>query len=789
MSSRLQLLLQQVQEAEEATIPIEFPEIDKVHLENLPNLRSFSSGDIVEWPSLETVVVNRCPNLKKFGLGMIQKSQLKSVILENQQQIGDIDAQVSHLFELSDQFSTITAHNITDSNTLSKVLDNLQPSHFTNLMLFGAKSCDERLNIFLSILIKRSNKLEHIRIEQCQTLEHLFDLREFMPDENGYGKYFPQIKELILIELHKLKFIWNKDPAGIFGLSNMQMIHIKNCPSLQNLITPSAAEKLHQLNEIKIEECEMLEQVVEGEVTQTIKFPALRKVELLSLSKLIMFHSNNYPLNFPVLETLVIEKCPQLQSFTTGFATIDDISTTHENSFSKLNELILDSCNKLVCVISSKTLKELGNLEKLTVSHCKALKTVFKIQGKMYDHMESSVLQHLSELTLLDLPNLTHIFNKEHISFFQNLLILRVKQCDSLNWLAMPLTLTNIEVSDCETLQEILFINEGEETKRDTTFSQLKYISIENLTKLSTVFPPAFEFPSLETLTIANCSALETFVGESHHLKDHPELANSNCFFPYSLSLDKLKVLQVINQNMEKLWHNICPPKSFCELEDLILINNHKLLSVFPFNFIGRCNILQNLTVDKCELLTEVFNLEEDIVDHNIQKLLPELRKLALSNLSGLTHLLNNEPPVPIFPNLVSLHIVHCGNLKSVFSPSVAKNLGQLKFLKLYDCEKIEEVISSDENKDEKITFHKVECLILKDLPNLTSFCCQSVTSDWPKLQTVRVSNVPCMKTFSTADLNTPLLRSVFTTFVKKCWRGSLNMTISFIHEKSKYVT
>ena len=106
--------------------------------------------------------------------------------------------------------------------------------------------------------------------------------------------------------------------------------------------------------------------------------------------------------------------------------------------------------------------------------------------------------------------------------------------------------------------------------------------------------------------------------------------------------------------------------------------------------------------MDKCELLTEVFKLEDDKPNQNIQEMLPQLCALALSNLRDLTCVCNKEPQVPFFPNLVSLFIVHCDSLKSLFSLSSAKIPGKLKLLKLCGCEKIEEVISTD--KDEKVS-------------------------------------------------------------------------------------
>ncbi|XP_061360946.1 uncharacterized protein LOC133304885 [Gastrolobium bilobum] len=669
-----------------STCAIEFAEMDRVHLEDLPNLSFFVSGN-VEWPSLENVVVKHCPRIRKCGLGHIEKSQLKSAMLDNQFQ-EDIDNKVAYLFELGDQISTIVEYTIDGNKELLKAIENLRPSHFTNLRRCRISHVSEEglLNAFLLILINRSNVLEYLIIEQCDDLQSVF-----------------------------------RDTLAIR------------------------------------------------------KFP-MSKVVLLDLPNLWTFHGKLYEAEFSALKSLMIEDCPQLIEFTDGFATVHEDSITDGKSFSQLNELKLVNCHRISCVISSKTLKEFGNLEKLTVSHCKSLKTVFKIQGEIPHSTEPCLLlQKLSELTLIDLPNLIHIINNESISLYENLLFLRVKQCNSLSCLAMPLMLNAMEISDCQALEKIIIMDKGEE-KGGKSFSELKHVSLQNLTRLSVFFPPISEFPSLETLRIENCPLLKTFVEESH------EPAPSSYFFPNSLSLDKLKVLQVINQvNVEKLWHYNCPFKSFCNLENLTLSNNNNLLEVISSSMIIRYNNLKFLKVDECELLKEVFNLEDDKPNQNFPEMLPQLKELALSNLSSLTRIWNKEPQVPFFPNLVSLHIVHCGNLK--ISHSATRNLGQLKLLKLYDCEKIDEVISGNENENVFITFPKLECLILKDLPNLASFCQQSGTFKFPKLQTVRVSNIPRMETFFGGNLNTPLLRTVYITFAKKCWHGNLNDTISYLYE------
>jgi len=246
----------------------------------------------------------------------------------------------------------------------------------------------------------------------------------------------------------------------------------------------------------------------------------------------------------------------------------------------------------------------------------------------------------------------------------------------------------------------------------------------------------------------------------------------------------KLKELHIINVDVEELWDYNYPSESFCELENLSLINNNKFFSAISSGMIMRFKNLRKLTLDKCESLTEVFDLEDDNLDHKVHEILPQLEVLALINLIKLKNAWNKEPQVSFFPNLVYLYIVNCGNLQSLFSLSSIKNLEKLKILKLCKCDKIEEIISSDISEDEMvpIIFPELECLVMKDLPMLVSFYKQSRTLCWPKLNTVRVSNIPKMETFSTGILVTPFLTSIYVTFVKKLWFGSLNNTISYMH-------
>nr|KYP32768.1 hypothetical protein KK1_046452 [Cajanus cajan] len=196
--------------------------------------------------------------------------------------------------------------------------------------------------------------------------------------------------------------------------------------------------------------------------------------------------------------------------------------------------------------------------------------------------------------------------------------------------------------------------------------------------------------------------------------------------------------------------------------------------------------------------------------ENGFGKYFTQMKTMVLIELHQLAHIWNKDPTgIFVLENLQIIHIKSCSSLKYLFTPSAAeklsqlnelklegfcgilkslfslssvKNLGKLKLLKLHSCEKIEEVISNENNENVSIIFPLMECLMLKDLPKLVNFCQQNETLNWPKLQIVRIINIPSMEKFSSGNLNTPLLRSIHVTFAKKIWLGSLYNTISYMH-------
>lgn len=196
----------------------------------------------------------------------------------------------------------------------------LQPPSFSRLKILWAKNVNAQLNYLLSTLLHLSNGVEKLTVENCKMLEQVFDLTEFVAEDIKGNLKFPNLNTIQLLCLPNLKWLWNKDPRGILGLSNLVKLEIVDCGLHRTPLSITLLEKLDALKALKIESCEMIEQVVEDDMEMQERIlQKLEGLQLVNLPKLTKFNSGNCNFRFPNLLSLTIEKCPQLKAFTVGF--------------------------------------------------------------------------------------------------------------------------------------------------------------------------------------------------------------------------------------------------------------------------------------------------------------------------------------------------------------------------------------------------------------------------------------------------------------------------------------
>ncbi|KAK4253308.1 hypothetical protein QN277_010631 [Acacia crassicarpa] len=692
-------------------IPHQLTKVKSLILEKLPKFSGCcQDGCMVEWLSLKKVRVVKCDMIQQGSLGMIERPLLTSVeVIEcnTWANYEHPEINIIHLFRLTDELSRLEELKIKDSEELRKYMEmELEWSSFRKLKILEALQCDQELTKFLStILLRRSHELEELTIENCKLLEQVFDL-ENLASDTLVTRIFPNLQTMRLNGLPKLNYICNNDPKiwGTLELGNLGKLEIINC-SLKGPLPTTLVEKLVKL---KIESCKMIEQVVEENVEmQGRLFCNLDDLQLLSLPKLTKFNSGHCNLTIPNLQSLRIEKCPELNAFTTGFLS------------NQITNEMMDACLKLqtLKLVGSKTFEEIwqDKVSNINITDCELKEVEVDSFSRLRYIFPSSMLPKLSEklvtLVVRNCSSLSDVFqlmSENHsITAFQNLKIVRLKGCDSLQRLLLPCnypSLTEIDISDCQSLEYIFM--DTQINAEEKCFPNLESIVLENLPMLSSFSLEIFEFPKLHKARIVYCPAIETFLR---------------------------KVLAKVSNFIDKDFSSKSPP-----------------------------------------------------FGHGKGRLLPQLEELELSDLPKM-RLWNTEPQIPVFEKLTSLKIIGCGSIEKLFSVSVARHLVDLKSLTVYKCESMLHVLHGRGGR-RLCRFEKLETLVLKHLPRLTCFCENGLALDFPELKMVRVEDVPNMSTFMPIFMLplpfwTPKLNEVYVTYVNKYWRGDLNETIKYLHK------
>ncbi|KAI4345915.1 hypothetical protein L6164_013000 [Bauhinia variegata] len=791
---------------------IVLPKVETLIFENLAELYSFCwDGCIFEWQSLKKVRVVKCPKMTWGALGIVNKSNLKVEVKDCPwQKEGEPESSTEYLFLTLDLLLTQTVVDIKSSEELRLLETELQPLSFRKLRKLSASNCDENLTEFLSQVLPRLYELEQLEVKQCELLTQIVNLQRLVADKNRKGKFFAQLKTIKLRDLPKLSCICDKDPAGIHFLHNLQEIEIHNCGSLKSIFSTSLVQQLQKLKVIKVHSCPILEDVFdlhsEEEAGRTeIVLRHLKNLELVHLPNFTKLN----PFQFPFVLSLRIEDCPLLDALDTTFGkskeALSEVMVAYKNvenlklvslhkleeiwkgfssptSFSELKEVEVNNLSKLKCAISSKMLLILKNLEKLTITNCCSVIEVFEL------HEGSDFPSARFPPSTPGLPKLR---------------ILQVKSCDNLQHLVFPPhclnKLKSLEISKCAVLEQVFQFTDFH-IRQET---DLEFIVLEQLPKLSSFCWEKLEFPSLVEARVIDCPELKIFPSGILVPGRVLPAANSSMDFPFQSPepesllpagnsfftndkdpFRKLQKLHIRNVNYcQKIWNDIAHQNPLGELKFMVLERSSTLLNIIPSSLLIMMRNLEEITVKECTALKVAFEIAAHYSDEIVQRgLLPQLKELTLIDLPEMK-LWNQEPSIPVFKNLKLLEIIGCCSLKKLFSISIAKNLEQLELLKVYECDKMELILEGEVGSTKVLEFPSLKCLILKHLPNLTCFCGHDFDINLPKLEMVRVKDIPKMETFAKAT-NTPNLKEVYVTYVTKYWRGDLNKTIKYLYDQ-----
>ncbi|KAJ8641172.1 hypothetical protein MRB53_017866 [Persea americana] len=184
---------------------------------------------------------------------------------------------------------------------------------------------------------------------------------------------------------------------------------------------------------------------------------------------------------------------------------------------------------------------------------------------------------------------------------------------------------------------------------------------------------------SLERLVIGKCCEMECVI--SMEEKAPP------------LKFKSLKHLFLFRlENLKTICNGPLAAECLENLRVLLVSSNNLLINILPSYLVKALQNLEELCVDDCQELQEVFNSEGLVEEHAV---LTNLRILVLRELPKLSSVWKGAIPIGSLHNLKTLIVEDCG-LRYIFSPTFPQFPTQLKTLRIKDCEKMENLIMEE---------------------------------------------------------------------------------------------
>ncbi|PPD72118.1 hypothetical protein GOBAR_DD30995 [Gossypium barbadense] len=318
-----------------------FPRLNSLHIDGLPNLIFFNSGNHnIEFPLLKELKIERCPKLIEFISQNNCSALLKIVASEHLRLIQGNEQPVLLVEEVIPNLEELELLNFGD-------MDQFPPALFQEIKVFEVRG-GSRSSIFP--FIRRFYNLDSFKLRD-------FDFKYVVPCKGDVGTLTP-IRNLILDRAMNLNHIWRKDSEFDHILSNLQKLEVWECDDLinitvsssslqnlttlnvsycqmmTNLVTPLVVKNLVQLTRMRVMWCTKMTEIVGngGDCHRTIVVSKLKCLELSYLQSLTSFCSRNYTFNFPCLEELVVEHCPRLKTFTEGVLSTPQLQRVKQSS-------------------------------------------------------------------------------------------------------------------------------------------------------------------------------------------------------------------------------------------------------------------------------------------------------------------------------------------------------------------------------------------------------------------------------------------------------------------------
>ncbi|XP_044483881.1 probable disease resistance protein At4g27220 isoform X1 [Mangifera indica] len=338
------------------------------------------------------------------------------------------------------------------------------------------------------------------------------------------------LKLLTLKDVNSTKICYNKHPTSLY--QNLTHLFLWNCGNIKYAFPSSIAKSLHQLQQLKIRNCKVLEEIVakeeEANAVVHFVFPNITLLKLQDLPELIAFYPGIYTIEMPKLKELEVKRCTKYLSFKENKMDTECDILDPESIF--LNNVINFNLEIFDLYDHERNISWQSQSKTFAINRDTSANFPLRLLQKFENVRELRLFcsGYRDIKSVCDLPNLEvlDVWCCEGLmslvsclASFQNLKVLRVNLCGRLMKLITPLEirslvqLRELSISSCEILTEIVE-NEGDgTTNTKIVFNNLNKLSFKQLKSLTCFCfgNYSFSFPSLEELIIEDCPNLGIF--------------------------------------------------------------------------------------------------------------------------------------------------------------------------------------------------------------------------------------------------------------------------------------
>ncbi|XP_048436565.1 disease resistance protein At4g27190-like [Pyrus x bretschneideri] len=532
------------------------------------------------------------------------------------------------------------------------------------------------------------------------------------------------------------------------AVNQLKHFHVQNNDEVKYVIDSVNWSYSHNafscLESLALEDLVSLESVCYGQLIGE-SFRKLKSLRLRNLPKLIGFSSEGKQLTIATEADEIVKE--------------DEVGGPsrlfNNGEVSMLTTLTVHGCDSLRFLFSSSMAKCLRQLKHLKISKCQALQMVYETYH-LPTQLNSFECSNLSSIEIDSCDGLENVFPASVAKDLKQLSKLKVKNCG---------------------LMEVVVKEEGPQTTYEFGFPKVTFMELDNLPQLRSFYSGfhVCNWPSLNTLKFTKCGGVEIFAAEFSTYRDKSVLGHSRSTEQPFFLIEKDKSFLnleylVLDENTEILYGPL-PAELLRKLKGIGFATSHPKSDDF-FENLQNIERLRVLSAPWKELIVHDHQGSSSGEIHEV-KTLPRVKSLWLCNMPELIHLgkENSQPGGPVFPNLEFLCLKKCGRLENLASAlisfrnlttltildchglqylipySVAKNLQHLKKLVVKSCERMVEIVASNENDSEnEITFNCLKDLQLSGLPSLQGFCKGNCIFKVPSLPTLIVEDCRLIK-------------------------------------------